>query len=254
MIHSLDGASILITGGGSGLGAGMARHFAGLGARVTIAGRRADKVQAVAADIGPLARAVVGDVTSAADRAAMIAAAVEHGGGLTGLVNNAANMLRGPITDLPEAAVLDILNTNVVAGMMLTGLAVPHLAEEGGAVLFVGSVHTRRAYPGASTYAASKGAVEVLAKVLAAELGPRRIRVNCVIPGAVPTELNVRAGLYTDAEHIARLNTMVPDHPLGRIGTPGDIAEAAAYLLSADWITGQSLVVDGGLSLGVSYK
>ncbi len=254
MIRSLDGASILVTGGGSGLGEGMARYFASLGARVTITGRRADKVQAVAESIGPQACAVAGDVTDATDRAAMIAAAVAHGGGLQGLVNNAANMLRGPITELAEAAVLDILNTNVVAGMMLTGLAVPHLARDGGAVLFLGSVHTRRAYPGASTYAASKGAVEVLAKVLAAELGPQRIRVNCVIPGAVPTELNVRAGLYTDAEHIARLKTMLPDHPLGRIGTPGDIAEAAAYLLAADWVTGQSLVVDGGLSLGVSYK
>jgi NAD(P)-dependent dehydrogenase (short-subunit alcohol dehydrogenase family) len=251
---SPDGKSVLITGGGSGLGEGIARYLAARGARVTITGRRADKVQAVAASIGPAACAVVGDVTDAADRARMIAAAVDHGGGLHGLVNNAANMLRGPITDLAEADVQDLLNTNVVAGMMLTGLAVPHLERDGGAVLFFGSVHTRRSYPGASTYAASKGAVEVLARVLAAELGPRRIRVNCVIPGAVPTELNIRAGLYNEAEHIARLNSMLPDHPLGRIGTPADIAEAAEYLLCADWVTGQSLVVDGGLSLGVTYK
>jgi len=253
-MSSLDGKSVLITGGGSGLGEGIARHLAARGARVTITGRRADKVQAVAASIGSAAHAVVGDVTDAADRARMIAAAVDHGGGLHGLVNNAANMLRGPITDLAEGDVLDLLNTNVVAGMMLTGLAVPHLARDGGAVLFFGSVHTRRSYPGASTYAASKGAVEVLSRVLAAELGPQRIRVNCVIPGAVPTELNIRAGLFTEDEHIARLNSMLPDHPLGRIGRPQDIAEAADYLLTADWVTGQSLVVDGGLSLGVSYK
>lgn len=251
---SPEGLSVLITGGGSGLGAGIARHLAGRGARVTITGRRADKVQAVADSIGPTAHAVAGDVTLAADRARMIAEAVAHGGGLHGLVNNAANMLRAPITELTEAAVLDILNTNVVAGMMLTGLAVPELERAGGAVLFFGSVHTRRSYPGASTYAASKGAVEVLARVLAAELGPKRIRVNCIVPGAVPTELNVRAGLFTEEEHIARLNSMLPDHPLGRIGTPADIAEAAEYMLTADWVTGQSLVVDGGLSLGVSYK
>lgn len=251
---SPEGLSVLITGGGSGLGAGIARHLAGRGARVTITGRRAEKVQAVADSIGPAAQAVVGDVTLAADRARMIAQAVAHGGELHGLVNNAANMLRAPITELTEAAVLDILNTNVVAGMMLTGLAVPELERAGGAVLFFGSVHTRRSYPGASTYAASKGAVEVLARVLAAELGPKRIRVNCIVPGAVPTELNVRAGLFTEEDHIARLNSMLPDHPLGRIGTPADIAEAAEYMLTADWVTGQSLVVDGGLSLGVSYK
>ena len=253
-MQSLEGYSALITGGGSGLGEGIARHLAARGARVTITGRRADRIEAVAADIGPAARAVAGDVTVAADRARMIDAAVEHGGGLHGLVNAAANMLRGPITELTEADVLEVMNANVVAGMMLTGLAVPHLARDGGAVLFFGSVHTRRSYPGASTYAASKGAVEVLSRVLAAELGPQRIRVNCVIPGAVPTELNIRAGLFTEAEHIARLNTMLPDHPLGRIGTPADIAEATEYLLCADWVTGQSLVVDGGLSLGVSYK
>lgn len=254
-MQALNGYSVLVTGGGSGIGEGIARHLAARGAKVTISGRRAEKVQAVAADIGENARAVVGDVTSAGDREAMIAAAVEHGGKLNGLVNNAANMLRGPITELTEAELLDILNTNVVAGMLLTGLAVPHIEQAGGgAVLFFGSVHTRRSYPGASPYAASKGAVEVLSRVLAAELGPKGIRVNCVIPGAVPTELNVRAGLYTHEEHVARLQTMVPDHPLGRVGTPEEIAEAAAYLLTAEWTTGQAVVVDGGLSLGVSYK
>jgi NAD(P)-dependent dehydrogenase (short-subunit alcohol dehydrogenase family) len=255
-MQTLTGYSVLITGGGSGIGEGIARHLAERGARVTISGRRAEKVQAVAADIGEHARAVTGDVTDAADREAMIAAAVEHGGGkLNGLVNNAANMARGPITELTEADLQDILNTNVVAGMLLTGLAVPHIERAGGgAVLFFGSVHTRRSYPGASPYAASKGAVEVLSRVLAAELGPKGIRVNCVIPGAVPTELNVRAGLYSHEEHVERLQTMVPDHPLGRVGTPEEIAEAAAYLLTAEWTTGQAVVVDGGLSLGVSYK
>jgi len=138
---------------------------------------------------------------------------------------------------------------------VLTGLAVPHLERSGGAVLFIGSVHTRRAYPGASPYAASKGAVEALSRVLAAELGPKGIRVNCLLPGAVPTEINVRAGVAASFEHnLARLKTMEVDHPLERIGTPEEIAEAADYLLRAQWTTGTSIVIDGGLSLGVSYK
>ena len=119
--------------------------------------------------------------------------------GLQGLVNTAGNMLNGPITTLKADAILDLLSTNVVAGMVLTGLAVPHLERNGGAVLFIGSVHTRRAYPGASPYAASKGAVEALSRVLAAELGPKGIRVNCLLPGAVPTEINVRAGVAGQA-------------------------------------------------------
>ncbi len=252
----LQGYSALITGGGSGLGEGIARYLAHRGARVTITGRRAAKIEAVARDIGAACHPVAGDITRAGDRARMIEAAVAHGGGrLNGLVNNAANMLNGPISDLDEAQVLEIMNTNVVAAMMLTGAAVPHLsAGGGGAVLFFGSVHTRRAFPGASPYAASKGAVEVLSRVLAAELGPKGIRVNCILPGAVPTELNVRAGLYDEEGIRRRLEGMVDEHPLGRIGTPGDIAEGAAHLLTAEWTTGASLVVDGGLALGVSYK
>jgi NAD(P)-dependent dehydrogenase (short-subunit alcohol dehydrogenase family) len=253
-MQPIEGYSVLITGGGSGLGEGIARYMAAQGAKVTITGRRADRLAAVARDIGPNARAVAGDVTVDADRRRMVEAAVEHGGGLQGLVNNAANMLHGAITELKEADLLAILNANVVAGMMLTGLAVPHLERQGGAILFFGSVHTRRAFPRASPYAASKGAIEVLTRVLAAELGPKRIRVNCLLPGAVPTELNVRAGLATPESNLARLQSLVPEHPLGRIGTPVEIAEAADHLLRAQWTTGASLVVDGGLALGVTYK
>lgn len=252
-MQAIEGYSVLITGGGSGLGAQAARHFAAGGAKVTITGRTAEKIEALADEIGANCKAVAGDVTVAADRAAMVAMAVAHGNGLQGLVNNAGNMLRGHITDLDEQEVLDLLHTNVVAGMMLTGLATPHLERDGGAVLFFGSVHSRRAFPGASPYAASKGAVEVVARVLAGELGPRGIRVNCILPGAVPTDINIRAGLFdSHAAHVERLQSMVPDHPIGRIGIPEEIAEAVDYLMRAEWTTGTSLVVDGGLSLGVS--
>ncbi|UWR15499.1 SDR family NAD(P)-dependent oxidoreductase [Sulfitobacter sp. M368] len=254
-MQDINGYSLLVTGGGSGIGAEVARYFAARGARVTITGRRAEKIEAVSQDIGPNCIGIAGDVTNADDRARMIEVAVAHGGGLQGLFNNAGNMLRGSICDLDADDILNVLNTNVVAGMALTGLAVPHLEQSGGAVLFVGSVHTRRAFPGASPYAASKGAVEVLSQVLAAELGPKRIRVNCVLPGAVPTEINVRAGLAADeAENQKRLQSMAEDHPLGRIGTATEIAEAADYLLRSEWTTGTSIVVDGGLALGVSYK
>ena len=251
-MRSVEGMSILITGGGSGLGEGAARYFAERGARVTICGRRLEKIEAVANSIGPNCLGLQADITKAEDRDRLVEVAVAHGGGLHGLVNNAGNMMRGPIAELDEQGLLDIFHTNVVAGMMLTGLAQPHLAKEGGAIVFMGSVHTRRAFPGASPYAASKGAVEALTKVLAAELGSQNIRVNCIVPGAVLTEINQRAGLFDDEEAAKRLNDMASSHVLGRIGREEEIAEAMDYLLRAEWTTGTSVEVDGGLGLGLT--
>jgi len=251
-MKDIRGMSILVTGGGSGLGAGMARHSVALGARVTICGRRADKLEAVAAELGGACRAVPADIADAADRERLIEAAVGHGGGLDALVNNAGNMYRAPVEALDEARLLELFHTNVVAAMLLTGLAVPHLALRTGAVIFLGSIHNRRAFPGAAPYAATKGAVETLTRVLAAELGPKGVRVNCVAPGAVFTEINQRAGLADDAGALARLEAMKPLHPLGRIGTVDEVAEAVEYLVRAEWTTGAQLDVDGGLGLGTT--
>ena len=251
-MRPIDGMSVLVTGGGSGIGEGIARHFAGQGARVTISGRRPDKVSEVADDLGEACRAVVGDVTSPADRAGMIAAAVEHGGKLDALVNNAGNMYRGPITELDEQEILDLFHTNVVAGMMLTQAAFPHLAATQGAVVFIGSTHSQRAFPGVSPYAATKGAIETLTGVLAAELGTHGIRVSCLRPGGVFTEINQRAGLFDDATALARLESLAPAHALGRLGTVTEIAEGIEFLVRAEWVTGGVLTVDGGLCLGVT--
>ncbi len=251
-MRAVEGMSVVVTGGGSGIGEGTARHFAALGARVTIHGRRAEKVQAVAESIGPRCRWLQGDVTVDVDRRALVATALEHGGGIDVLVNNAGNMYRGPITELDERELLDVFHTNVVGAMMLTGQAVPHLAERSGCVVFIGSVHTQRAFPGASPYAATKGAVETLTGVLAAELGPQGVRVGCIRPGAVFTEINQRAGLFDDDTARARLQSMASSHALGRIGTVGEIAEGIEYLARAEWTTGSVLTVDGGLGLGVT--
>jgi NAD(P)-dependent dehydrogenase (short-subunit alcohol dehydrogenase family) len=245
--------SVLITGGGSGIGEGIARHLAALGARVTISGRRPDRVEAVADSIGEACRAVVGDVTSAPDRRAMVSAALEHGAGsLDVLVNNAGNMYRGPLAELAEDELLAVFHSNVVAAMMLTQAALDPLTAAQGAVIFMGSVHSQRAFPGASPYAATKGAIETLTGVLAAELGPRGIRVSCVRPGGVFTEINQRAGLFDDETARARLEDLGPAHALGRIGTVTEVAEAVEYLARAEWTTGAVLTVDGGLGLGVT--
>ena len=251
-MREIKGMSVLVTGGGSGICEGVARLFAARGARVTISGRRKDKVDAVAASIGAACRAVVGDVTRQADRQAMLDAALAHGGKLDVLVNYAANMYRQAVGAYTEEFLKEAFNTNVVSGMMLSSMAVPMLEATQGAIIFLGSIHNRRAYPGASPYAATKAAVEGLTRVMAAELGRQQIRVGCVLPGAVRTEINLRAGLFTTEQADARYAAIAPDHALGRIGTVEDVAEAIAYLAGADWVTGVALEVDGGLGLGVS--
>ena len=251
-MRAIKDMSVLITGGGSGIGEGTARLFAQRGAKVTITGRNKDKIEAVAQSIGPACRAIAGDVTVDLDREAMLAAAVEHGGKLDVVVSNAANMYRQAVDQYTEDFLKEAFNTNVISGMMLSSMAVPLLEKTHGAIIFLGSIHNRRAYPGVSPYATTKAAIEGLTRVMAAELGRRQIRVSCVLPGAVSTEINLRAGLFTAEQSDARYAAIAPDHALARIGTVTEIAEAIEYLSRAEWVTGVALEVDGGLGLGVS--
>jgi 3-oxoacyl-[acyl-carrier protein] reductase len=250
-MRDLSAMSVVVTGGGSGIGEATARRLGRGGALVTICGRRAEKVSAVAADIGERCTWVRADVTDADDREALLARAVEHGGGIDALISNAGNMERAPIGEWTAQRLLDVFNDNVVAGMLLSQEALPHLEERRGAIVFVGSIYTVRSYPGAAPYAVTKGALETLVRVLAAEIGPRGVRVGGVRPGAVLTEINQRAGLVDDEQAAARLAAMADHHVLRRIGTVDEIAEGIEYLVRAEWTTGEVLAVDGGMGLGI---
>ena len=244
--------SIIITGGCTGLGFGMAKMFSEKGARITVCGRRPEKVEEAGARLGKNVRAIVADVTKEDDRNKIVKEAINHGKKIDVLVNNAGNMYRGKIDELKEDKLMEIFNSNVVAGMMLLGKVKNYLKESKGVNIFIGSVHNRRAFPGASPYAATKGALETLTKVLAAELGEDEIRVNCVVPGAIFTEINQRAGIFDDKTAKKRLDSMARIHAMGRIGKPHEIAEAVEYLICAEWTTGAVLDVDGGLGLGIT--
>jgi len=251
MNHTIEDLSILVTGGGSGIGEGAARYLCAQGARVTITGRRADKLQAVAASIGERCSWLTADVCVVEDRAAALQQALKHGNGrLDALINNAGITHHSGLEGLTDEALTRVLNTNVNAPLLLTQLALPALQATKGSVVFLGSVHSRLALPGRLAYAASKGAILTLSRVLAAELGPKGVRVNCVIPGAVATEINAAAS-GQDLEESKRLfRNLAALHPIGRIGEPEDIAQAIHYLLLASWTTGAVLDVDGGMGLG----
>jgi 3-oxoacyl-[acyl-carrier protein] reductase len=243
----------LVTGGGSGIGEATAEMLVNRGRKVTICGRRGDKIDAVVRRLGGACHGVKADVTSPADRARLVKEAIQHGNGLRGLINNAGNMYRSRVADYDSDQLLDIFNQNVVSGMMLAQETLTALKASEGSIVFLGSIHTQRAFPGASPYAASKAALQAVTQVMAAELGPEGIRVNCVLPGAVPTDINVRAGLGSQDDQAKRMKALEPLHALGRIGSAEEVAEAIGYLLDASWTTGALLTVDGGLSLGMTH-
>jgi 3-oxoacyl-[acyl-carrier protein] reductase len=251
---ALVGKSVLITGGGSGIGRGVAKYFVERGARVVITGRRESKLKEVCGELKGDISYVVGDVTDNEERKKMINTSVEFGGGLDALISNAGNMYRCDVEDFNEEKLLQVFHSNVIGGMMLVKEAYQALKDSEGCVIFVGSVHTQRAFPNASPYAATKGALEALTGVLAAELGKDNIRVGCIRPGGVPTEINVRAGLSSQGESDERLKSMGNLHALGRPGTTEEVAEAFEYLVNAKWATGNILTIDGGLGLGVTQE
>tara|TARA_B100000029_G_scaffold420960_1_gene427046 strand:- start:83 stop:844 length:762 start_codon:yes stop_codon:yes gene_type:complete len=248
----IKGASILITGGGSGIGAGTAEYLVDQGAKVTICGRRRDKIQQVANSIGSDCHASHGDICSEEDRIRIVTESVTHGGGLDALVNNAGNMYRVPLESIEEGALIDVFHSNVIAPMMMSRLCLPYLAKSKGSIVFLGSIHNRRSFPGVSPYAATKAAIESVTRSLSAELGVKDIRVNCVAPGAVFTEINQRAGESTDEEALSRLREIVKLNALTRIGEAKEIAHAISYFIEAPWTTGAILDVDGGLGLGLT--
>lgn len=247
-----NGMSVLVTGGGSGLGEACARRLVDNGARVTVCGRRSEPLERISAELGERCLAVTADVSDPSQHASLLERSLVHGGKLDAIVNAAGNMYRGPVDQLDEALLLDVFRSNVIGPMLLVGAAKAHLAESSGSVVLFGSVHTQRSFPGAAPYAATKGALETLTRVLAAELGAVQVRVNCIRPGAVFTEINQRAGLGSDSEALERLQGLSSAHALGRIGTAEEVAEAVEFLIGAEWVTGSVLTVDGGLSLGTT--
>jgi len=238
----------VVTGASRGIGLGIAAELVRQGAKVCITSRGADALAAAVDSLGgrDVAIAVPGKADDAAHQAEAVAKTMEAFGRLDMLVNNAGiNPVFGPIIDCDPGAAAKILGVNVLAPLAWTRLARDAwMGEHGGSVVNVSSVAGIEASPGIGMYGVSKAALIRLTTELAVELGPR-IRVNAVAPAVVKTKFAV--ALYEGREE-----QVASHYPLKRLGVPEDIASAVAFLLSdqASWITGQTLVLDGGSTLG----
>ncbi|MBL4846810.1 MAG: SDR family oxidoreductase [Planctomycetes bacterium] len=238
----LDGKRALISGGGTGIGAAIARALHREGVQVMVCGRRSAPLEALCAELGEGAHWTPCDVSVSGSPAKAVDAAVEQMGGLDLLVNNAGVFLAKPLAKISDEELDLVIGVNLKGLLALTRESIPHLVSSKGAVINIGSVSANRPVPGASLYAGVKAAVEHVTRCLAIELGPSGVRVNCVAPGL--TETPMSEPLTSDA---AMLAEQIAATPLGRLGTPADIAPAVLYLATDPWVTGQVIQSSGGL-------
>lgn len=247
----LRGKVALVTGASKGIGAGIARELAAAGAAVAVNyARDREGAAATVAGIeqaGGRAIAVQGDVSKPDDVARMLAEAARSLGGLDILVNNAGVYDAMPLESLTEDEFHREFNTNVLGPMMLIRGSLQHFGPGGGSIINIGSGASRSFPSGYSIYSATKAALDAVTCVLAKELAPRGIRVNSVNPGATLSEGTRAAGLYGTGSAVER--QLVAMTPLGRVGTPEDIAKVVVFLASDDsgWITGELIHASGGL-------
>ena len=239
----------VVTGASKGIGAEIARELAAAGAAVVVnyatSRDAADEVVAEIIGSGGKAAAIQGDVAKAADVEHLFAETKRAFGQIDVLVNNAGIYEFAPLEAVSEEEFHRLFNTNVLGVLLATREAVKHFGPNGGSVINLSSVVTRTAPPMSAVYVATKSAVEGITRVLAKELGPRKIRVNSISPGVVETEGTHSAGIIgSDFERQA-----VQQTPLGRFGQPADIAPAVVFLASDDarWVTGETLAVSGGM-------
>jgi len=252
----LAGRRALITGGGTGIGRATAVLFGREGAKVMVSGRRRPELEEAVREVqrgGGTAGYVQGDVSTQSDAEQMVEQAAATLGGLDILVNNAGIIVRN--ASVTAVSIEDwerVLNIDLTGVFLVSRFALQHMvkAGHGGAIVNVSSVSGIMADPNSAPYNAAKGGLNLLTKNMALDYAPRGIRVNAVCPGRVATPMpKSRLKPGDDWEHVLR--QWGQNIPLGRVGQPEDIAQAILFLASdeAAWITGATLVVDGGSTI-----
>jgi len=248
----LNGKVAIVTGASSGIGRAAAMLFAHAGAKVVVAARRKAELESLVGEIvkqGGAAVAVAGDVSEEAFAKAVVDRAEKSYGRLDVAFNNAGILgEKGPTTEISLAGWNEALKVNLTSAFLAAKHQIPAMLKQGkGSIIFTSTfVGYTVGFPEAAAYAASKSGLLGLMKVLAAEYGPRNIRVNAILPGAVETAMYKAAN--ETPEQKAYLTNL---HALKRVGSPDELAQAALYLASdaSSFQSGTAMLVDGGLSI-----
>lgn len=248
-MRELQGKVAVVTGASKGIGAAIAKELAAAGAAVVVnyatSREGADKVVAEITRKDGRAIAVQGDMSKVGDVRRLFAETTKAFGKVDVLVNNAGVFAFQPLEEVTESEFHRHYDTNVLGPILATQEAVKHFGPDGGSVINISSVAARNGTPSSVVYSGTKSALDSVSRILAKELGPRKIRVNSLSPGYTETEGVVSAGI--NQSEMAK--EMVAQTPLGRAGRPEDIAKVAVFLASdrSAWITGEVLPVSGGL-------
>lgn len=249
MSKKLAGKVALVTGASKGIGASIAKHLASEGAAVVVnyasSKEGAERVVGEIVSSGGKAIAVQANVAKHTDIERLLAETKKAFGGLDILVNNAGIYEFSALGDVTEEHFHKQFDLNVLGLVLTSKEAAKYFGPAGGSIINISSIASTFATPNASVYSATKVAVDAVTRSLAKELGPRKVRVNAINPGMVETE-GVHAAGLTESDFRKQVEAQTP---LGRIGQPEDIAPAAVFFASADaaWITGETLVIAGGL-------
>jgi gluconate 5-dehydrogenase len=246
---SLNNKLVLITGGGTGLGLAMAKAFLNFGARVIITGRRLDVLRKAAKDLGENIIPEAFDITKFKTIPNWIVCLEQKYGAIDILINNAGIHIKKEILDYTDEDFHNVIQTNQEAAFILSREVARNMsARKAGSIIFISSMASQYGIPKVIGYTAAKSAVEGMTRAMAVELSPLGIRVNCIAPGFIRTDMSSSA-LDKDPERKAKV---LGRTPMGTLGSPEDVANAAVFLCSnaAKYITGVVLPVDGGNSIG----